>query len=147
MFKTCWWNWDLRYTNTFIEIPLLPLTIDKGIFKKYQEEFLKLETDFLNKKDYHHFATEAESCLEIDSDGNVLVNSLGLILWEKYKSEFFFFYQFHELLILKHMLLVFEDVQKNSEFLINVLRNTPVRTCLLLNQVGLSNFLIHRKFL
>jgi putative CRISPR-associated protein (TIGR02619 family) len=114
-------------TDTLIEIPLLPLTIDKGIFEKYQDAFFKLEENsFLKKQDCHHFATEVESCLEIDSDGNVSFNSLGLMLWEKYKSGFFFFYTSDEVWtdiqnqpdiqrILKTKFHIFEARQNKTE--------------------------------
>jgi CRISPR/Cas system-associated protein Csm6 len=78
-------------TDTLIEIPLLPLTLDNSLFDKYYMEFSLLEQEILNQKDYYQFAAEAVSCLEIDASGEILYNPLGSMLWETYKSNYFFF--------------------------------------------------------
>ncbi|MDY6991414.1 MAG: hypothetical protein SVR94_02245, partial [Pseudomonadota bacterium] len=79
-------------TDTLIEIPLLPLTIDNSLFEKYEREFYLIEEETsLNKQNHYQFVEEAASCLEIDDTG-VTLNSLGLVLWDKYKSRYFFFY-------------------------------------------------------
>lgn len=84
-------------TNTLIEIPGLPLTLDRSLFEKYEREFCLIDEETsLKKPDHYQFVEEAASCLEIGATGEATLNSLGLMLWTKYKSEHFFFYASEE---------------------------------------------------
>lgn len=86
-------------TDTLIEIPLLPLTIDNFLFEKYGKEFCLIETETsLRKQDHYRFVEDAASCLDVDVAGEATLNSLGFMLWEKYKSKYFFFYASDEVM-------------------------------------------------
>lgn len=80
-------------TNTLLNIPSIPIQLNESLFDKFWTTFQKLETDtFLKASDYYEFTHEAESCIELDEQGNFGFNSLGLALWERYKANFFIFF-------------------------------------------------------
>jgi len=86
-------------TDTLIEIPLLPLTINDSLFEKYEKEFWLIETETsIKKQDHYQFVEETAGCLDVNAKGEVTLNSLGIMLWTKYKSKCFFFYATDEVM-------------------------------------------------
>jgi putative CRISPR-associated protein (TIGR02619 family) len=77
-------------TDTLIEIPFLPLKIDDELFERWAVQFAQLESDFLKRGENYTFWQEAQSCLEVNGD-EIMLNSLGSALWNKYKARFFTF--------------------------------------------------------
>lgn len=80
-------------TDRLIEIPRAPLSYNTEVFERFEEDFLSLEGGEIGKKsDFgHEFIDECNSCIEIE-DNLVLLNPLGEILWNRYRSKFIFFY-------------------------------------------------------
>lgn len=72
-------------------IPALPITINEQLFEKHYSTFLLLEKEILDKKIYYDFTQDLNGCIDIDGN-DFSLNSLGEILWKRYKSDFFFFY-------------------------------------------------------
>ncbi len=94
-------------SERLLEIPGVPLTLNEEIFEKYESLFESIESEGIIKNEDYHFQQEAESCLEI-ADGLVAFNSLGLILWRKYREKSFYFYASDQ---------VWEEIQKQKNIL------------------------------
>ena len=73
-----------------LKIPNIPINVDFALFDKYWEEIEKVATTG-EVIDNHQLKQDLRSILEI-GDGQVMLSSLGYVLWEKYKSRFFLFY-------------------------------------------------------
>jgi len=82
-----------EFTSSLIEIPQIPITIDRDIFKEDWEKFYKLEQSDILDKSYlgFDFIQKYENILEVE-DGLVSFNALGKILWDRYRRENFIFY-------------------------------------------------------
>lgn len=80
-------------TDAMIEIPYIPLDIKWEIFKKYEGFFARLEREEILKiegfssEDYK----EVNSLLE-SVENLISLNPLGIVLWERYKQRYSFFY-------------------------------------------------------
>ncbi len=72
-------------------IPALPITINEQLFEKHYSTFLLLEKEILDKNKHYEFTQDLNGCIDIDGN-DFSLNSLGDILWKRYKSDFFFFY-------------------------------------------------------
>lgn len=77
-------------TNTLIKIPQVPININWKIFDDNKEFFSSLERETIIK-DPHFNIPQIEAILE-RADNLISFNSLGTILWEKYKAKFENFY-------------------------------------------------------
>ncbi len=101
---------DTDFSLELMEIPQLPLKLDEAIFEKYFEEFYILDksniVDFASLK--YEFIRDANSCLEVVDQKLVSLNSLGIMLFEKYKAEIFLFYTPDE---------VWEEIQRQKDIL------------------------------
>ncbi len=81
-----------EFTNSLIEIPQLPITLNETIFDKYWQEFYKISQDMVEKdKLSKQFIQDAQNLIEVE-DGYVYINALGKILWDNYQKNHFFFY-------------------------------------------------------
>jgi len=76
-------NFDL------LKIPNIPISVDFGLFEKYWKEIEKIATTGEIDDDFQ-LKQDLASILEIEGD-LIMLSSLGLVLWEKYKSRFFLF--------------------------------------------------------
>ena len=97
-----------EFTNSLIEIPQLPITLDKTIFDKYWQEFYKVSKDMVEKdKLSKQFIQDTKNLIEIE-DGYVYINALGKILWDSYQKDHFFFYSTDE---------VYQEIKKQKDIL------------------------------
>ncbi len=95
-----------EFTNSLIEIPQLPITLDKTVFDKYWQEFYKVSIDMIKKdKLSKKFLQYAQHLIEIE-DGYVYINALGKILWDSYQKDHFFFYATDE---------VYREIEKQKD--------------------------------
>ena len=77
-------NFDL------LKIPNIPINVDFALFENYWEDVEKIATIGEIENNYQ-LKQDLSSILEIE--GNlVMLTSLGLVLWENYKSRYFLFY-------------------------------------------------------
>jgi len=89
-------NVDLYYifeeTSELIHIPRAPISIDWNLFEKFWIYFSLLDNDEIrSRSDFsYNFLKEAVGCLEY-TDQEVVLNTLGKILWSTYKRKFFLF--------------------------------------------------------
>jgi hypothetical protein len=79
-------------TNAVIDIPPVPLSINTRLFEQYQTEFSLIEQEPIKQSKHWQFCQDAKSCLQFEPTGEVLLSSIGTMLWEKYKNQFFTFY-------------------------------------------------------
>jgi putative CRISPR-associated protein (TIGR02619 family) len=77
-----------EFTSALIEIPQIPITIDKDIFIKEWKTFYELDkNEILNREDLEYeFIKQYKNLLEIEEE-LVSFNALGKILWDNYKRE------------------------------------------------------------
>ncbi len=81
-----------EFTSSLIEIPQIPITIDKNVFDEDWQKFYYLDNEMVEvEKVGDDFINKYENLLEVD-DGLVFLNALGKILWDRYKRENFIFY-------------------------------------------------------
>lgn len=80
--------------DELIKIPYLPISINEEIFKKHEKLFMDLEREKV--KEIPKGLTEEErfdiEALLEEVDNLYSLNPLGVILWNKYKSNFWWFY-------------------------------------------------------
>jgi putative CRISPR-associated protein (TIGR02619 family) len=76
-----------------IKIPQLPLSLNEDLFVKFSSDFEKLKKEEIgNSNEYRYeFLNECSSLLEVN-DNMIVLNPLGIVLLNKYKSMFFTFY-------------------------------------------------------
>lgn len=78
-------------TDELIEIPIVPLDIDWKIFEENEEFLFNLERESVSKiKKDVYIPPEIENLLE-KAGSTLSLNTLGEILWERYKQKFDFF--------------------------------------------------------
>jgi len=80
-------------TDVIIEIPKLPVQMDENIFMKYFETFLALDENFITERDHYEFCNDEiiQSMIDTD-DGEVSLNPLGYIFWERFKDKCVIYY-------------------------------------------------------
>ena len=97
-----------EFTNSLINIPQLPVTLDSTIFDKYWQEFYKISKDMVERdKLSKHFIQDAQNLIEIEEE-YVYINALGKILWDSYQKDHFFFYSTDE---------VYQEIKKQKDIL------------------------------
>lgn len=98
-------------SDTLIKIPQVPISIDWKIFDDNKDLFSQIERDGIKIKEYPHSCDhQIEAILERE-DNLICFNSLGIILWEKYKSRYEIFYVFSET---QKKLEQFNDAEKKT---------------------------------
>jgi len=113
-------------TDALIKISSIPVNIDWKLFEKYWEEFERLNSENTLEKNEisSNFLKECYSLLEevrINNHWCISLNTLGKILYKKYKSQFFIFYSTKE---------AYENIEKQrgiKEILVNKFWNFKIR--------------------
>lgn len=77
-------NFDL------LKIPNIPINVDYTLFDKYWDNIEQIAETGDNPNNYQ-FEKELVSILEKDGN-NMMLTSLGYVLWQKYKEKYFIFY-------------------------------------------------------
>jgi putative CRISPR-associated protein (TIGR02619 family) len=72
-----------------LKIPNLPITINENIFENFWNEINEIAEN--GTKPNYNIISKLKSIIEIEQD-TAMLTSLGYVLWEKYKEQFFIFY-------------------------------------------------------
>lgn len=73
-------------------IPPIPLTIEESAFDKHYSDLLKIEFNELNLSKYSELYESLKGCFYLEENGNYYFNTLGDILWQRYKQKYFVFH-------------------------------------------------------
>lgn len=89
-----------------IKMPNAPIDYKKEIFENHWETFFQLDNDSISRdKISQSFFNDCGSCLE-EYEGEFLLNALGRILWNNFKSKFFIFFTTDE---------VFKEIENQKD--------------------------------
>ncbi|MBN2835287.1 MAG: hypothetical protein JXR48_10000 [Candidatus Delongbacteria bacterium] len=73
-----------------LRIPNIPINVDFSLFDKYWSEIDQVTKTGIRIRS-HQFEKDLNSILEVEGE-NMMLSSLGSVLWENYRSKFFLFY-------------------------------------------------------
>jgi putative CRISPR-associated protein (TIGR02619 family) len=111
-------------TEELLRIPPLPINIDENLFSEHAKEFSELENGINEnyrewKNDHYDFYNKALPLIE-EAEDEVTLSSLGILFWEKYKSNNIIFYSTEESII------IVESDKQTKETFINFISNTQL---------------------